>query len=84
MAGALAERDFVEKLERVGFTDVEIVHREPFGVDDAELYPLFTSDLIDVMRRIIPAEKQHRVATSVVVKARLRALKLRSPVRIKP
>ena len=73
MAGALAERDFVEKLERVGFIDIEILHREAFGVDDADLYPLFTDDLIEVMRKIIPADKQREVATSVVVKARLPA-----------
>jgi arsenite methyltransferase len=73
VSGALAERVFVEKLKRVGFADIEIVHREPFGVDEAELYPLFTGDLIEVMRKVIPADKQHEVATSVVVKAHLRA-----------
>jgi arsenite methyltransferase len=71
VAGALAERDFVKKLERVGFTDIEIAHREAFGVDDADLYPLFTGDLVEVMRKTISAEKQDRVATSVVIKARL-------------
>jgi arsenite methyltransferase len=73
VAGALAERDFVKKLERVGFRDIEIVHREAFGVDDADLYPLFTGDLVEVMRQTIPAENQDRVATSVVIKARLAA-----------
>jgi hypothetical protein len=73
VAGALAERDFVKKLERAGFTDIEIVHRESFGVEDAELYPLFTDELIDVMKNSIPAAKQHEIATSVVVKARLLA-----------
>jgi arsenite methyltransferase len=71
VAGALAERDFVKKLERVGFGDIEIVHREPFGVDDADLYPLFTGDLVEVMRKTIPVEKQNHVATSVVIRARL-------------
>lgn len=71
MSGALAERDFVKKLERVNFSDIEVVRREPFGVDDAALYPLFTEDLIEIMRRVIPVEKQDRVATSVVIKALL-------------
>ncbi|MGH2699999.1 MAG: hypothetical protein ACRDJL_12495 [Actinomycetota bacterium] len=67
----MAERDFVEKLERAGFTSIDIVHRAPFGVDDADLYPLFTEDLIDVMKKFVPADKQHEVATSLVVKATL-------------
>jgi arsenite methyltransferase len=71
VSGALAERDFVEKLKRVHFTDIEIVRRDPFGVEDAERYPLFTEDLIEIMRRTIPIEKQSHVATSVVIKAQL-------------
>jgi hypothetical protein len=45
VAGALAERDFVEKLRASGFIDVEVVNRSPFGIGDAEIYPLFTDDL---------------------------------------
>ncbi len=69
MSGALAERDFVEKLEKVGFRGVEILHREPVGVDDCALYPLFTDDLIGLMRRLIPEAQQDAVAVSVVVRA---------------
>ena len=71
MAGALAERDFVAKMERVGFVDVEVVSREDRSIDDFALYPLFTDELIVLMRQLIPAERQHAVATAVVVKARL-------------
>ena len=70
MAGALAERDFVEKMERVGFEDVAIVSREDRSIDDFALYPLFTNELIAMMRVLIPAEQQHAVATAVVIKAR--------------
>ena len=69
MSGALAERDFVEKLEKAGFSGVEILHREPVGVDDCALYPLFTDDLIGLMRRLIPEAQQDAVAVSVVVRA---------------
>lgn len=72
MSGALAERDFVEKLERAGFVAVEVVDRRPLGVEDAASYPLFTDDLIQLMRDLIPQDKQAEVATSVVIKARLR------------
>jgi arsenite methyltransferase len=69
VAGALAERDFVEKLERAGFGGVKVLHREPVSIDDCALYPLFTDDLIGLMRRLIPATQQEAVAVSVVVRA---------------
>ena len=40
-----------------------------FGIDDAEMLPLFTHEVIGVMRRTIPADRQERVATAVIVKA---------------
>ncbi|MGH2920941.1 MAG: hypothetical protein ACRDKU_02610 [Gaiellaceae bacterium] len=70
MAGALTERDFVEKLEKAGFGEIEVHHREPVTVDDLALYPLFTSELIELMRKLIPSERQHAVATSIVITAR--------------
>jgi hypothetical protein len=45
-------------------------HREPVSVDDLALYPLFTIELIELMRTLIPADRQHAVATSVVITAR--------------
>lgn len=67
----MAERAFVEKMKRAGFTGLEIVQRDAFGVDDASLHPLFTADLLEVIRRTVPRDKQHRVATSIVIKAHL-------------
>lgn len=71
MAGALTERDFVAKLEKAGFVGVEVLERSPLGVDDCALYPLFTPDLLELMRKLIPPERQAAVGTSVVVRARL-------------
>jgi arsenite methyltransferase len=71
VSGALAERDFVLKLEKAGFTDVEIVERTPWGIDDLALSPLFTDDLIDLMQRVLPPDRHRNVATAIVVKARL-------------
>jgi hypothetical protein len=34
------------------------------------MYPLFTDDLIALMRRLIPTEQQDRVGESIVIKAR--------------
>lgn len=69
VAGALAEDDFVRKLEKAGFRGVEIPHREPMSIDDCALYPLFSDDVIRFMRELIPAERHRAVAISVVVTA---------------
>ncbi len=70
MAGALTERDFVRKLEKAGFVEVAVAHREPVSIDDCALYPLFTEDLLGLMRRLLPEDKHRRVATAVVLTAR--------------
>lgn len=44
--------------------------REPVSVDDLALYPLFTPGLIQLMRTLIPSERQAAVATAVVITAR--------------
>jgi arsenite methyltransferase len=69
VAGALKEEEFVHTLERAGFEQIEVVHRESLGVDDCALYPLFTDEVIDLMRKLIAAERQAEVAISVVVRA---------------
>lgn len=71
VAGALAEGDFVRKLERAGFVDVEVLERAQLGIDDCALYPLFSDEVIALMRRLIPADRHAAVAVSVVVKASL-------------
>lgn len=70
MSGALAERVFAHKLEKIGFTDLVTVGRRPFGLRDAARYPLFTPDLIDLMRDLLPPDRQDEVAMSVTVTAR--------------
>ncbi len=69
MSGALAERVFAEKLERAGFANVWVCGHQPFGIEDAALMPLFTPEVIEVMRRTISVEDQDRVATAVIIKA---------------
>jgi len=71
VAGALTERDFVTKLERAGFAQVEILERTPMGIDDCALYPLFTPDVLDLMRTLIPPERQQTIGTAIVLRAHL-------------
>ena len=73
MAGALTERDFVDKLQRAGFTKIEIIERTPMGVDDCTLYPLFTTDVLTLMRTLIPQDRQQTIGTAIVVRAQLDA-----------
>jgi arsenite methyltransferase len=71
VAGALAEEDFVHKLERAGFRRIEVLDREPLTIDDCALYPLFTAEVIRLMKALIPSERHQAVAVSVVVRASL-------------
>ena len=66
----MAERDFAQKLARVGFADTTIVDRRPWGIADCARYPLFEADLIQMMRDLIPPERQGCVANCVTVTAR--------------
>jgi len=70
VSGALAERAFALKIQKMGFEDVWLGERIPYGVEEAALYPLFTPALIQLMREVIPAERQDSVAVSVIAKAR--------------
>jgi len=41
-----------------------------FGIDDVARYPLFTKELIALMRKLVAREQQDAVATSVIARAR--------------
>jgi arsenite methyltransferase len=70
VSGALAERVFADKIQRAGFVDLSVGDRRDMAVDDVALYPLFTAEVIGLMRDLIPPDRQHRVATSVLARAR--------------
>lgn len=71
VAGALSEHDFLRKLEKAGLVEVEVRHREPLSIDDCALYPLFPDEVISLMRKLIPFERQRQVAVALVVTATL-------------
>jgi arsenite methyltransferase len=70
VSGALAERVFAEKLGRASFVEIWVGGHQPYGIEDAARYPLFTPELIDVMRTTIAPDRQAHVATGVIVRAR--------------
>lgn len=69
IAGAVSERVLTGKLERAGLIDVDIAHPTDFSVDDVADYPLFTSELVALMRRVLAPDEQARIAEGVVVRA---------------
>lgn len=70
ISGALSEDVFATKLKNEGFVDVEMFDRVAFGIDDVALYPLFTPEVLELMRQLIPAERHGDVCTSLMVRAR--------------
>lgn len=69
-AGAMAERALLRGLGRIGLVDVVVRERHSFGVEDCARFPLFTPDLLAVMRSAIAPERQAEIATCVTVTAR--------------
>lgn len=66
----MAERVFAKWLRKAGFTDIAIAHEQWLGIDDLMHYPLFTPELLDLMRRAIAPERHHALARSLVFTAR--------------
>ena len=59
----------MKKFFNVGFTDIQVVERSAFGLDDLTRYPLFTPDFLDFMRRIMPPERHRELVFSIAVTA---------------
>ena len=69
MAGALTERAFVERLAKLGFAGITVLERERYGLAELEAEPLFPRDLIEMMRRLLPADVNERIGVRIVVSA---------------
>jgi arsenite methyltransferase len=60
----------VKKLRSIGFEAVERGEERAVAIDDCAQYPVFTPELLGLMRQYVPPERQYRVARSVVFIAR--------------
>jgi hypothetical protein len=69
VSGALAERVFAHKMQKIGFTGLVVHERHPFGLEDAERYPLFTPDLIELMGAVLTPDQQQEVAVAITMTA---------------
>jgi arsenite methyltransferase len=76
IAGALSERIFARKLDRAGLTDIEMSERSTLTLDDVALYPLFTPEVLSLMRRVLPDDTRQHIATSLIARARKPAARI--------
>ena len=44
-------------MEKCGFADVQVLSERGMGPDWLRLYPIFTSDFVDLLCRLLPKER---------------------------
>jgi hypothetical protein len=60
----------LKKFFNVGFGDIAVVDRRSFSLSDIARYPLFASDFIDFLSRLMPPERHAELVLSIVIAAR--------------
>lgn len=54
----------------MGFEEIRVIERKPFGLQDLTRYPLFEPDFLEFMRRVVPPGRHAELVRSIVVTAR--------------
>jgi hypothetical protein len=60
----------VKKFFNVGFEEIRVVDRRPFGLADLARYPLFTPEFLDFLGKVMPPARHAELVFSLVVTAR--------------
>jgi len=60
----------LKKFFNVGFEDVAVLDRMPFGLEDLRRYPLFAPEFIDFLGRVMPAHRHREMVFSIAVVGR--------------
>ena len=60
----------IKKVANVGFEEVAVADRRPFGIDGLARYPVFPPEFVAFLRRVIPAERHAELVWSLVLLAR--------------
>jgi hypothetical protein len=60
----------IKKFVNVGFDEIAVTDRRPFGLDDIRRYPLFSPDFLDFLRRTMPPSRHGELVYAIVVTAR--------------
>ncbi len=70
IAGAVSERVLRRKLARAGLVDIDVAGHRGFSLDEVGLYSLFTPEVMELLRQLLPREVQQQVALSVIARCR--------------
>lgn len=60
----------MKKFHNVGFEDIRVVGRKPFGLHDLRRYPLFAPEFIDFLERALPERRHGELVSSIAVTGR--------------
>jgi hypothetical protein len=60
----------LKKFFNVGFEDITVVERKPFGLADLARYPLFTKEFLAFLGNAMPVHRHEELVFSIVVTAR--------------
>jgi hypothetical protein len=60
----------IKKFFNVGFKDIAVVERRPFGLGDLTRYPLFAREFLDFLGRVMPPERHAELVFAIAVTAR--------------
>jgi hypothetical protein len=60
----------LKKFFNVGFEDIAVVERKPFGLADLARYPLFTKEFLVFLQDAMPVHRHEELVFSIVVTAR--------------
>ena len=71
LSGALSEIAMYKGLRRAGFREVVLEPLEPFGIAECALYPLFSDELLALLRERVPPARHNRIAMSMFVGGRM-------------
>jgi len=66
----VAERVFAKWLQKAGFAEIKVADERWLGIRDLEHYPLFTPELLSLMRRAIAPERHDALARTMTFTAR--------------
>jgi hypothetical protein len=58
-----------KKVLNVGFESIAVEERRPVGIDELARYPVFPEELVEFLRRAIPASRQAALVWSVTLTA---------------
>lgn len=70
LSGALSDVALYRALRRAGFRAVDVRPLHPFGIAECSLYPLFSHDMLDLLRDRVPGERHDRIAQTVLATGR--------------